>query len=247
MFLGAASLRSPIHRPMRKPAAALALALAAAPALHAQSGRPPVQRDTARYRQITEAFDTLTVRVFARLRANGVEHPDGKLQVAADSAHSVVTPGLSGSTVADAGLRGVAEETAAAVAVWPRGVPVMASFRLDAEKTLDPAGKPDPTRPQKTLPPVIANRGEFLGVLERSLYASGLGAREVNRAAPAELAMKVDEQGQVVAVVVIRATGRAELDQFLLPIGYAARFEPARTDGTPVPVWADLPIVFHMQ
>jgi len=60
----------------------------------------------------------------------------------------------------------------------------------------------------------------------------------------ADILLRVGTDGRPLLVGVLRATGRAELDEFLLQLGYEARFRPAAVGGVRVPVYVTMPVSF---
>jgi len=179
--------------------------------------------------------------VFDRLRENGFPAPDGTLEMYADSSRTHVVPRLAGSTLPDSAMNGVLEIMQAALAEWPADMPVMASFRLDAEAALNP---PDTTAAGSAEfvdePPHARRVADFHQMIQRMLSASGLTSLAMTRRLTAQLAMLVDPEGRVAAVEVEHPTGEAALDAFLVPMAYELHFYPARS----VSVWVTLPLHF---
>lgn len=91
--------------------------------------------------------------------------------------------------------------------------------------------------PAYDVPPVLANREEVTAAMRA--VGGGLEAQVI-------LQMRVDEQGRVQEVKVIRESGVADLDDAALWIGEMMRFEPAQYEGHPVAAWVQIPVTFDV-
>lgn len=84
--------------------------------------------------------------------------------------------------------------------------------------------------------PVLENRQEISNAMRT--VGAGLEGEVV-------LQMRVDEQGRVQEVKIIRASSVKDLDDAALWIAEMMRFEPARTDGRSVSAWLQMPLTFR--
>ncbi len=91
--------------------------------------------------------------------------------------------------------------------------------------------------PAYDVPPVLANREEVTAAMRA--VGAGLEAQVV-------LQMRVDEQGRVQELRIIRESGVADLDDAALWIGEMMRFEPAQFEGRPVAAWVEIPVTFDV-
>lgn len=235
-----------MSRPLRSLASALLLTVAAALPARAQA-RPPfrTQTDTAGLRRMHEVSGAMIRAIFARLHQNGAGHLDGWLEMRGDSAHTTVTPRLVGSTVPDPVLRGVPDLMVNALAAWPAQMPVIAGFRLDAEDAF--ADRQPVQIPGSERQPRVTNRNHVLEGMEAVVRASGISEAELAAGVHAQLLVLVGTDGRPLLVQVLLPTGRAEFDEYLLPLGYEMRFRPAAIGGTPVRVYVCIPIAFGIR
>ncbi len=91
--------------------------------------------------------------------------------------------------------------------------------------------------PAYDIPPVLANREEITSAMRA--VGAGLEAQVI-------LQMRVDPQGRVQEVKIIRESGVADLDDAALWIGEMMRFEPAQHEGRPVAAWVQIPVTFDV-
>ena len=90
--------------------------------------------------------------------------------------------------------------------------------------------------------PELANREEVAQALTGN-YPPLL--RDAGISGQALVWILVNADGTVAKAEVKDGSGRAELDQAAIKVAKVMKFTPASNKGVPVPVWLQLPIVFH--
>ncbi|HET6230263.1 MAG TPA: energy transducer TonB [Longimicrobiaceae bacterium] len=198
---------------------------------------PQAARDT-----VPQALAAAAVRY---LREHGVERPNGKLEIWSNSTRSPVRAQLSESTVAPETARGLFPLIERYAAEWPGAGPLLSTIRLDA---------PDGYAPMRTAVdsaaaeqgPRLENGGHVQDVMHHLLRTHSPPARgQMNRAIPAVLRIRVGADGAPEMVDVARLTGDAELDEYLVPLAFEMRFQPARLGGAAVPSWVSMPLTLE--
>jgi TonB family protein len=88
--------------------------------------------------------------------------------------------------------------------------------------------------------PRLLNEGEVSRELTREAEASGHPLRSRIRERPTLLFIFVTEEGEPAEIRIEGTSGVAALDRISADVARQARFQPATTDGRPVPVWISI-------
>jgi hypothetical protein len=211
------------------------------PAAHASAARDTQLADTVPGLRETGSL-ALAAAAVRYLHEEGVEHPDGRLQFWTDSAGGPAHVQLAGGTLSDEAAAGLVPLVRQHVAAWPERGPIRVAIRLDvADAYLTGPRMPAPHEVEQ--PPAMTNPRHVRNIMRLMLDAhSPVEGSPRRRSSPAELLMRVGPDGIPTIVEVKRLTGDPELDEYLLPLAYEARFQPARVNGQPITVWVTVPL-----
>lgn len=94
-----------------------------------------------------------------------------------------------------------------------------------------------------TCRPSIRNEDALVRLIQEGVRIRRIPADELGRTALAYI--QVSESGEAGEVRIQRSSGHRQLDELAVEVAANAFFHPASIDGSPVVVWASVPINFH--
>jgi protein TonB len=129
---------------------------------------------------------------------------------------------------------------------WTPAAPVAAPVGpvTPIAEALAPAPQPTPRAP----PPAAEKQIAITEVayLSPPVLLYPLAARRSREEGLVQVQVRVDEQGRPERFVIVRSSGHARLDEAALQTVRATRFKPYTENGSPLPFWVVMPLLFDL-
>jgi hypothetical protein len=229
-----------IHRAF---AAAAALLLAAAPAAAQQTGAPAGPPAGAPSPAVASSADSYAFarRVLRHLRQAGVERPSGRVALWIGAGNGNRRLSLAETNVPQALWPGVVPLVDAFVAARTETTPLELSFYR--EQLPDSVGVSTLADIRSERPPRLRNMDHVAEALRRIAAVHPDFANDEHLSVKTGLRMLLDRRGRPVLVENLMQ-GDAQFNRYLTSLAYELRFDPARVNGEPIPVWVEGPTGF---